>query len=300
MSTVPAALRPGDTIALVAPAGPVATPLLDAAIPVLESWDIRLRVYDSVRSRHPDFRYLAGTDTQRAQDFQDAWLDPDVAAVFAARGGYGCSRMLDLVDWDALRETPPKLFVGSSDTTALHEAISVHLGLSTVFASMPASTHFDEIAAANLYAAVFAPGDHRVLRGPADPLVPGRARGTLIGGNLSLLTASIGASEHRPATDAIAVLEDVGEEVYRLDRLLTQLLRTGWFDRARGILLGSWADCGEPDEIRTLMRDRLAPLGVPIAWEFGFGHIAGSLVLPLGVDATMDADAGTLTLNGEG
>ncbi|GAB3484444.1 S66 peptidase family protein [Amycolatopsis cihanbeyliensis] len=293
----PGRLSAGDTVALVAPAGPVPRQRLDAAVAVLESWRLSVRLYDSVRASDATFGYLAGTDAARAADFQRAWLDPEVTAVLAARGGYGCSRILDLIDWSALRAAGPKLLAGSSDVTALHEAVRTHLDLVTLFSPMPATTHFDEAATEHLWRTLFHPDSTLMLRGPhAEALVPGTACGVTVGGNLSLLAASVGAPEHRRARGGIAIIEDVTEEVYRLDRMLTQLLRTGWFDGVAGVALGSWTDCGPPEEVRSLMLDRLAPLGVPILWELGFGHHTGALTVPLGLPARLDACAGTLTL----
>jgi muramoyltetrapeptide carboxypeptidase len=293
----PARLSTGDTVALVAPAGPVPAPLLDAALPVLRSWGLRVREGACVRSRNPSVGYLSATDKQRADEFTQAWLDPSVSFVFAARGGYGTMRMLDLVDWPALRSSGPKVLAGSSDITALHEAVHARLGLSTLFSPMPASVNFDEFAAEHLRQTLFEPEKVMTLSGPhAEPLVSGRARGTVVGGNLALITAGIGAPDHRRAAGGIAVLEDVTEDVYRLDRMLTQLLRTGWFDGVAGIALGSWTKCGDPDRVRSLMLERLGPLGVPIVWELGFGHVPSAPTVPLGVDVELDADAGTVTL----
>jgi muramoyltetrapeptide carboxypeptidase len=204
--------------------------------------------------------------------------------------------MLDLVDWDALREAGPKVLAGSSDITALHRAVDVHLGLSTLFSPMPASVLFDDFAVEHLRRSLFEPERNLVVRG-GSALVPGRASGVLTGGNLSLLAAGIGTPEHGSGRDAIVLLEDVTESVYRLDRMLTQLLRSGWFSGVRGIVLGSWAACGPSPEVRALIVDRLVPLGVPLVEEFGFGHVASSPTLPLGVPVTLDADLGTLTFD---
>lgn len=296
-ATRPPRLRPGDTVALVAPAGPVPKDLLDPAVAVLRSWGLTVRLFDSVHAVNRSFDYLAGTDAGRARDFQQAWLDPGVAAVFAARGGYGCMRMIDLVDWATLTSSRPKIFAGSSDTTTLHEAIGVHLGLSTLFSPMPATSHFDDVAAEQLRYTLFEPEHATVLRGPSSaPLRSGQGTGVTVGGNLSLLVAGIGAPEHRRARGGIALLEDVTEDVYRLDRLLTHLLRVGWFDGVEGIALGSWTGCGAADDVTALMLDRLGPLNVPIVQELGFGHHAGAITVPLGVRARLDADAGTLAL----
>lgn len=290
----PPRLRAGDTIALVAPASPVPPDLLEKALPVLRGWGVEVRVGACVRAAPRG--YLSGSDADRAAEFTSAWLDPDVRCVLAARGGYGGQRMLDLVDWAALRSAGPKVFAGSSDVTSLHRAVDVHLGLDSLFSPMPASVLFDDVAAEQLRRMLFEPEHSLVIRSvSAEALVPGRASGRLVGGNLSMLASGVGAPEHGSAKDGIALLEDVTESVYRLDRMVTQLLRTGWFEGVRGIVLGSWAACGDPAEIRALFQERLGSLGVPILAEFGFGHVASSPTLPLGAEAALDADLATLT-----
>ena len=292
----PSRLRPGDTIALVAPSGPVRGDLLEAALPVLRGWGVKVRVGACVRAAASG--YLSASDADRAAEFSEAWLDPEVRCVLAARGGYGGQRMLDLIDWTALRAAGPKVLAGSSDVTALHRAVDVHLALNSLFSPMPASVLFDDFAAEHLRRTLFEPSRTVVIRSAeAEVLVPGRASGRLVGGNLSLLAATIGAPEHGTARDGIALLEDVTESVYRLDRMLTQLLRTGWFHGVRGIVLGSWAACGDPAEIRALLLERLGPLGVPILGEFGFGHVPSSPTLPLGAQAVLDTDLATITLD---
>ena len=288
------ALAPGDTVALVTPAGTAPAEELDAATATLEAWGLTVKRFAGVGNRHPRLPYLADTDEQRAADFQAAWLEPAVAAVVSARGGYGTQRMLDLVDWQALRAAGPKVFTGASDVTALHDAIAVHLGLPTLFSPMPAAPFWDEAAGAGLRAALFDPARPIVL--PGTVLVPGTARGVTTGGNLSLLASSVGTPEHRPRGGAIAVLEDVTEAPYRIDRMLTQLLRSGWFAGITGIVLGSWTGCGKPESVRAVLLDRLAPLGVPILEDAGFGHLPASATVPLGVAATLGA--GALTVDG--
>lgn len=290
----PRGLRRGDVVALVAPAGPTSLELLDRAAAELADWGLVVKRLDSVR---PVRKYLADTDRRRAELFQAAWTDPSVAAVIAARGGYGTQRMLDLLDWAKLRAAGPKVFAGSSDLTALHQAIAAHLGLPTLFSPMPAATFWDEEAKRHLHRALWAPGEEAVLTG-LETVVPGIARGVLTGGTLSILAAGVGTPEYRPPEDAIAVFEDVGEAPYRIDRLLTQLLRSGWFARVNGIALGSWTRCGDPGEVRAVLLDRLGPLGVPIAGELRFGHCPGAVTLPFGGRAVLDAEAGTLTLPG--
>ncbi|GAB3743805.1 LD-carboxypeptidase [Amycolatopsis oliviviridis] len=289
----PPKTRPGDTIALVAPAGPVPAELVEKALSVLNGWDVEVHVGECVRAT--PVGYLSAPDEARAAEFTRAWLDPKVTCVLAARGGYGSQRMLDLVDWTALEAAGPKTFAGSSDVTALHRAVNVHLGLETLFSPLPATTLFDAVAAEHLRLSLFEPDAVRTITSStSSPLVPGTATGTLIGGNLALLASGLGAPEQGSARDAIVLLEDVTENAYRIDRMLTQLLRSGWLDGVRGFVLGSWDSCGDPEAIRSLMLDRLGPLGVPMAWDFGFGHVPASPTIPLGARATFDADAGTL------
>ncbi|WP_370950098.1 LD-carboxypeptidase [Amycolatopsis sp. cg5] len=289
-------LVPGDTLALIAPAGPIPAVHLDAALPVLESWGLKVSVGPCVLSRHSTLDYLSATDAERAAEFTEAWLDPSVQCVLAARGGYGTQRMLDLIDWRALADAPPKIFAGSSDVTALHQAISAHLGLVSLFSPMPASPLFGTFAAEHLRQSLFEPEKVQPLSNPASrTLVPGRARGVLTGGNLALLAAGLGTPEQGSARGRIVLLEDVTESAYRLDRLLTQLLRAGWFDGVAGIVLGSWSGCGNPERVEALMLDRLGPLGVPMLADLGFGHVENSPTIPLGVAADLDATARTLT-----
>lgn len=251
--------------------------------------------------RHPDLHYLAGLDADRAADLQAAWCDPAIAVVFCARGGYGTMRTIEHLDWAAIAAAPPKLLVGSSDITVLHAALGARCGLVTLFAPMPATPAFvdDPVSARRLRRMLFEPDAELVLRGPAaETLVPGRACGTTVGGNLSLIASQLGVPGLAgPPPGAIALIEDVGEDPYRIDHLVTHLLHARWFDGVSGIALGSWDGCGgDPATVRAVMADRLGGLGVPVVWEHGFGHGPGQLTVPLGVRAVLDADAGTLTL----
>ncbi|MFC4030978.1 LD-carboxypeptidase [Streptomyces polygonati] len=295
----PRRLVPGDRIGIVAPSGPVPRERLDAGLEILRGWELEPVVAPHVLDEHSS-GYLAGTDQDRAADLTRAWCDPTLAAVLCARGGYGVQRMVDLLDWSAMRDAAPKAFIGYSDITALHEAFATRLGLATLHGPMAATEVFlkDEPSRDRLRRTLFAPEQEQALGSPtARTLVPGRAEGVTLGGCVSLLAAGLGTPGARPsAAGGILLLEDIGEEAYRLDRILTQLLRSGWLDGVAGIVLGSWQDCGPYDEVRALMLDRLGGLGVPVVEEFGFGHCASTLTLPLGLSAVLDADAATLTL----
>ncbi|MFF0692577.1 LD-carboxypeptidase [Streptomyces tendae] len=296
----PARLVPGARVAVVAPSGPVPEERLQAGLDVLRGWDLDPVVTPDVLDRHGTFDYLAGTDADRAADLQAAWCDPAVDAVLCARGGYGAQRMADLLDWEAMRAAGPKVFVGFSDITALHEAFAARLGLVTLHGPMAAGIDFIKNARAqeHLRATLFEPETVRVITSGGTALVPGRARGVTLGGCLALLAADLGTPHARlSARGGLLCLEDVGEEAYRVDRYLTQLLRAGWLDGVGGLLLGSWADCGPYERLRPLLADRLGGLGVPVVENFGFGHCEGALTVPFGIPAELDADAGTLTLD---
>ncbi|GGK75175.1 S66 peptidase family protein [Streptomyces flaveus] len=296
----PRRLAPGARVAVVAPSGPVPEERLQAGLDILRGWDLDPVVGPHVLDRHPEFAYLAGTDADRAADFQAAWCDPTIDAVLCARGGYGAQRMVDLLDWDALRAAGPKVFLGYSDITALHEAFATRMDLVTLHGPMVAAVDFLKNARAqeHLRATLFEPESVRTITSSGRSLTPGRARGVLLGGCLSLLAADLGTPwAHPSARGGLLCLEDVGEETYRLDRYLTQLLRAGWFDGVAGVVLGSWAECAPYEEVRALVLDRLGGLGVPIAEEFGFGHGEGALTIPFGVRAELDAERASLTLD---
>ncbi|MGW6557277.1 S66 peptidase family protein [Streptomyces hydrogenans] len=297
----PARLRPGDRVAVVAPSGPVPGPALAAGLDVLRGWGLDPVVAPHVLDTHPDIGHLAGTDRDRARDLTEAWCDPTVAGVLCARGGYGAQRMVDLLDWTAIRAAGPKVFVGYSDVTALHEALAVRAGFAALHGPMPAVSVFadDPATRESLRATLFEPETVRVLGlGTARPLVPGRAAGVTLGGCASLLAADLATPHARPsARGGLLLLEDVGEEPYRLDRILTQLLRSGWLDGVAGVALGSWAECGPYEEVRAVLADRLGGLSVPVVEELGFGHGPTALTVPLGLPAVLDADAGTLTVD---
>ncbi|MEV5550359.1 LD-carboxypeptidase [Streptomyces sp. NPDC052309] len=296
----PPRLAPGARVAVVAPSGPVPEERLQSGLDVLRGWDLDPVVAPHVLDRHGTFDYLAGTDADRAADLQAAWCDPSVDAVLCARGGYGAQRMADLLDWEEMRAAGPKVFVGFSDITALHEAFATRLGLVTLHGPMAAGADFIKNARAqeHLKATLFAPETVRTIVSGATSLVPGRARGVTLGGSVSLLAAELGTPHaRRSAHGGLLCLEDVGEAAYRLDRCLTQLLRAGWLDGVRGVLLGSWEACGPYERLRPLFADRLGGLGVPVVEDFGFGHCEGALTVPFGTAAELDAEAGTLTLD---
>ena len=284
-------------MAVVAPSGHIAPERLDRGVALLESWGLEVAVGEHVLART---RHHAGTDDQRRDDLQSAWCDPSVAAVICARGGSGAARLVDELDWSAMAAAGPKVLVGFSDVTVLHEAVAHHLGLVTLLGPMAAASVLagdapDARTAEHLCRTLFDPQSVRRLTGPGTVCqVGGVARGVTVGGTLALLANTVGTVESRPAHGGVAVLEDVAEPAYRIDSMLTQLLRTGWFDGVAGIVLGTWVDCGD-GAVETVV-ERLAPLGVPLMSGLPFGHGVPQLTVPLGVEAELDPAAGTLIL----
>ncbi len=301
----PPRLVPGDRVAVVAPSSPVDPDRLHRGCAVLAGWGLDVVVGRHVLDRDPDEPYLAGADAHRAGDLQWAMSDPSVAAVICARGGSGAARLVGQLDWAGLSAAPPRVFVGFSDVTVLHEAFASRLGLVTLYGPMAAAATFagerpDDPTREHLRRTLFEPETVQVLRaegaaGAAQGVAQGVATGVTVGGTLSVLCQGVGTPEGRPARGGIAVLEDVAEAPYRLDGMLSHLLRSGWFDGVRAVALGSWEGCAT-DAGEAVAR-RLAILDVPVLVGLGFGHGAPQVTIPLGVEATLDTDAGTVTLH---
>jgi muramoyltetrapeptide carboxypeptidase len=292
----PRRLVPGDVVAVVAPAGPVQPERLTAGVGVLESWGLTVRLAEHVLGRHPRLDHLSGTDADRAGDLRDAWCSPDVAAVWAARGGNGSHRLVDLLDWPAMAHAGPRLLVGFSDITALHEAIAQRLGLVGLHGPVVTSLgESDDDTQEQVRRMLFEPETALELATGLHPVSGGTADGVLVGGNLRVVTASLGTRIGRPARGGIAVVEDVGEQAYKVDGMLTQLIRAGWFDGVRGVVAGAFTETSGTD-VDTVIAERLGGLGVPVVTGAPVGHVPGNRPVPLGVPARLDADAGTLTL----
>lgn len=291
----PARLRAGARVAVVSTSGPLPVDRLEPGLDILRGWGLDPVPMPHVLGVHPELDYLGGTDEARARDLQDAWCDPSVDAVICSRGGYGAHRMVDLLDWAAIRAAGPKVFVGYSDVTVLHEAFALRTGLATLYGPMAGAETFlkDPATQESLRATLFEPETVRTLGlDGARALVPGRARGVTYGGCLSLLAADLGTPHaRRSAAGGLLVIEDITEPPYCIDRILTQLLRAGALDGVAGVACGSWAGCEPYAKVRAVLADRLGGLGIPVVEELGFGHGPTGLTIPLGVPAVLDAPA---------
>jgi muramoyltetrapeptide carboxypeptidase len=292
-------LRRGDLVAVIAPAGPAAPERVALVPPLFERYGLRARLYPSCHARHSQHDFLAGDDDLRLADLHAAFADPTIAAVFCLRGGWGSARLLDRIDTALLRANP-KPFIGFSDITALHALLTREGGVG-IHAPMPGSNLVldgNEADARALFELLMQPLPAGHCFAPTLATdhwrVPGRARGVLVGGNLSLVAALLGTPWAWPAADTILFLEDVSEALYRVDRLLTQLRLAGVLEGARGFVLGSFTEDADPTAV---LREHLAGLGKPLLSGWPAGHSIPNRALPLGAQVTLDADAGTLTLD---
>jgi muramoyltetrapeptide carboxypeptidase len=296
LRTWPKSLAAADTVGVIAPSGPLSPERIASGIDKLNSWGLSVAPGKHLHDRHRRLGYLAGDDADRADDFMTAWTDPDVSAVWCARGGYGAQRMIDLLDFGQLRAAGPKHLIGFSDITALHARIGRELGQVTIHGPTAASRQLDDPdSVASLRSLAFATPERGQQLVTGDTLVPGAAGGRLIGGNLSLIADDLGV-EPPPGEPVIAVFEEVGEEGYRIDRMLTQLRRSGWFHTVAGIVLGQFSEADDPEQVQALLEDRLAELGIPVLADAPVGHTDHNRTLPLGAQVWLDAHHGVLTL----
>jgi len=292
---LPPPLSSGARVALVAPAGPLrGEQELQAAITHAASLGWEPIVAPHALSRDG---YLAGTDEERAGDFNAALRDDAVDGIWCLRGGYGAMRILDALDYDAMRRNPRPL-LGYSDITALHCAMNVRSAVVSYHAPT-ARGKLTEFSRDSLVRAVVAQVDSCGSAPLARTLRGGRAAGRLVGGNLALLAALAGTPYAPDYTDAILVLEDVGEANYRLDRMLQQLRLSGAFDRLAGIAFGQFTEGADETDSEScsldeLLRDAAEVARVPAVAGIPLGHVDDQWTIPLGARAELDADARTL------
>jgi muramoyltetrapeptide carboxypeptidase len=309
----PKALRKGDTIGVVVPAGPLNRERIDRALARVRDRGFRIKTYgDIYRTRG----YLAGDDATRAAELMAAFADPETSAVWCARGGYGVMRTLHLIDFNVIRSNP-KVFVGFSDITALHISIQRRTGLIT-FHGPNLQDGFgqpDDMSTANqtaLWRILLADQQSTSAAGYSydlstveqlslQPINGGSAVGDLTGGNLAMLNSTMGTADEVHTDGKILFLEDVGERLYRIDRYLTQLRLAGKFVSVAGVLLGSFSyDEGDqedkPSDIAAFLSEFFANIGAPVLTGFPAGHARYNLTLPMGGRIKMDADAGQVTL----
>ena len=281
------ALRPGDTIAIVSPASPIQADDVQKAAKLLQSWG-----YHVVQSPMQPYGYFASTDEQRAAMLNRYFKDDSVKAILCANGGYGSARILDKMDYQMI-EKHPKLFIGFSDVTALHTALGEKSHLVTIHGPMGCTLN---PAVSSVYTLEqFAKGlssrqplgkvpmpEGRTLH----TVVPGKASGVLVGGNVSVIAAAVGTPYELQGKDAILVLEEVSEDAYRVDRMMQQLWQSGLLRRIRGIVYGDFINCKhDPGDFTTeeVLQYYAKLSGKPTITGLPVGHGADNLFMPLGV-----------------
>jgi muramoyltetrapeptide carboxypeptidase len=273
---------------------------IERAVRNIESLGLRARPGANIRLQRGNY---AGTPYQQVEDLHAMFRDPEVKAVWSGRGGSGSALLLPLLDYRLIRANP-KVFVGFSDTTALHLGILRRARVVTFHGPAGIST-FSPYSVKHMRAAFMDPASSYTVE--ANPAVAGRtispgvATGPLVGGNLSVLSALVGTPYEAVFDGAIAFFEDINEQPYRVNRMLTQLVLAGRLSRATGVMLGTCRGCvTPPDEpgltIEETVIDRIEPLRVPAASGFSFGHVAQNFTIPMGVRARLDATARTLTV----
>ena len=290
----PHAVRPGDSVAIVAPAGPFDRAALEAGAAIL-SKRYRVRYDERIYSRE---RYLAGDDDRRFTELTSALADPDIKAVFCARGGYGAMRLLPrLVSWAAEHPLALKPLIGFSDITALHQWFQSN-GIASIHA--PVLTQLGRVPAESpqrLFSLLESTVPAAPLMG-TEAYVGGTVEGPLLGGNLSVFTRLLGTPYMSPLEGGVLLLEDLSEQPYRLDRMWTHLELAGVFRKIRGIVLGQFIGCEPRDGGFTaaeVLRELAAATGLPCASGFPIGHADVNEPVPLGVRVRLEADVARVT-----
>jgi muramoyltetrapeptide carboxypeptidase len=306
----PERLSFGDTIAIVAPASPPPDPkAVDRAVEALERYGFKPKLGKHVRERHG---FLAGSDRDRAADIMEMFGDKTVKAIMCLRGGYGSARLLSLLDYEVIRQHA-KIFSGFSDITSLHCAFLQKAGLISIHAPMwnngLQAKEVPEFTRASFFRTVMEPGPSGSITAGLDKkeisiLRGGVAEGQLIGGNLSVLCATVGTPFAPSFKGGILFFEDIGEKPYRLDRMLTHLLNAGVLQQLAGVAVGINRDCEDKDanadEYRQtaadVMKERLSGLAVPVVAGLPFGHVHLNATIPVGAQARLDGENGDLII----
>ncbi len=289
--TVPNPLAPGDTLGIVAPAGPVERNRVESGLKVLADMGFDLIVPDEIYANEG---YLAGSDKLRAGQVHRLFADPAVDGIICARGGYGAMRILPLLDVALIRKHP-KTFVGFSDITALLMFFSQSCGIAAFHGpNVTTLAGADNETRDQFVKTLTESSSIKIFAGKPMEIRPGKATGPFYCGNLTVLNHLIGTPFEPDLSGAVLLIEDLNEAPYRIDRMLTQLRLAGSLDRLGGVALGTFSDCGPMESIRGIVADCLGDLEIPVLGGFAVGHTGTNLTLPVGRPACLDTDAGSL------
>ncbi|MGE5499272.1 MAG: S66 peptidase family protein [Syntrophothermus sp.] len=299
----PPRLKKGDTVALVAPGGYLRKGELKDSVDNLEKLGFKVVYTEKINKR---YGYLAGHDEERAADLMEMFTRKDVDAIMCARGGYGSTRILHMLDYNLIKSNP-KILIGYSDITALLNAIFEKTGLIGFHGPVGIST-FNDFSLYYFNNILYGLQDDLTLWSAKDekPDLPerkitvirsGKCKGRLAGGNLSLMAAMVGTPFDINTDGKIIFLEEISEKPYRVDRMLTQMISAGKFSKAAGIALGVFDKCVPDDKdndeslsVMEVIFDRLYSLGIPVIYGLSFGHITNKFTLPVGINAELDVN----------
>lgn len=296
----PPRLEIGDTVGLISPAGIIDPKDIEDAKQSLGNLGLKVKTGAHILDR---YGYLAGKDIDRAQDINTMFADNSVKAIIAMRGGWGCNRILPLINYPLIR-THPKIIMGYSDITSLLLAINARSRVITFHGPVATST-WNQFTVDYLKRILFnreavIMQNINTTEGQINIISPGKARGKLIGGNLSVLSAMVGSAYLPSWKKSILFLEEIGEDVYRIDRMLTQLKNAGILNQIAGLIFGQCTNCKVGDEpsftLNQVLQSHLLPLGIPSWYGSMMGHIKDKFTIPVGVEVEIDAESGTIKM----
>jgi muramoyltetrapeptide carboxypeptidase len=284
---IPPRLEQGDGIGIIAPAGPIADPELQPGADLLTSLGFKVFLSSHVLGKKD---YLAGDDRVRLRDLHDMFRDDKIKAILCARGGYGTLRLLESIDYEIIRENP-KILVGYSDITALLVALHKRTGLVTFHGPMLRDFRRNQHENLSSLLRLVGSGDKLSLPLPDGEIIcPGKAEGVLVGGNLNLLCHLLGTSFIPAPKGKILFIEEKGEPLYRVDRMLTHLKLSGFLRKCAGIVFGEFMECGDDSSLTQVLQDRTLDLDVPVVTGLRAGHGEENVTLPIGVRASLDTE----------
>ncbi len=301
----PKALKKGDKIAIIAPSSPTTKEKVEKAISSVEKMGLTPIVYPSCLSEHG---HLSGTDDERAKDINDAFENKEISGIVCLKGGYGTPRLLNLIDYEAIKKNP-KYFLGYSDITGLHIALNKMCNLVTYHGPMASSgwiNNLDDYTLKYLEKSLFSNIALGIVENPEgeqiESLYPGICEGEIVGGNLSLLVSTLGSPYEIDAKGKILFIEEVSEHNYRIDRMLMSLDLAGKFSDCNGIILGTFTKC-EPDtkddnfkdlDLMTIFNEIIGKYNKPTVYNFRAGHNYPQPTFPFGVKVKLNADDGII------
>lgn len=295
----PPKLKPGDTVGIVAPARKISPEQLEAALHILQSWGLQSLLAKNIfSSRHS---YLAGSDDERRQDFQSMIDDPRVKAIICARGGYGSTRIVEDVNFSALKNSP-KWIIGFSDVTAFHLRL-ISMGFASIHGTMPIFFNQDDSKSSveSLKKILFT-GSCEVQVNAEEANRPGRGVGEVVGGNLSLIVDAFTTPSEPDTNNKILIVEEVDEYFYKLDRMFTQLRRTGKLKNLAGLLIGHMTDLKNSElafgeSVSQIVLHAVRDYSYPVAFSFPSGHQNPNIAWIHGATAILDVSVNQVSFS---